>query len=85
MQIKVPATLASPLSQNVVNSDDEQYSQLLEEQISAQMMMSQAKITRSPIDSHRDEIIKLRKELEDSLYVNNKLKNDRSILMSRNI
>lgn len=28
---------------------------------------------------------KIRKELEDTLYFNNKLKNDRSVLMSRNL
>ena len=37
------------------------------------------------VDDEKDEIIKLRKELQDTLYYNNKLKNDRNVLMSKNL
>lgn len=37
------------------------------------------------IDDEKDEITKLRKQLEDTLYYNSKLKNDRNILISQNI
>lgn len=37
------------------------------------------------VDDEKDEIIKLRKELEDTLYYNNKLKNDRNVLITRNV
>ena len=40
---------------------------------------------RTFIDNYKDEMGKIRKELEDTLYFNNKLKNDRTVLMTRNL
>ena len=37
------------------------------------------------IDAYKDEMNKIRKELEDTSYYNNKLKNDRAVLISRNL
>ena len=34
------------------------------------------------IDGYKDEMQRIKKELEDNLYYNNKLKNDRTVLMS---
>jgi hypothetical protein len=50
-------------------------------------MMSEpmARSSRTQVDTIREEFTKTRKELEDSLYVNNKLKNDRSMLLTRNL
>lgn len=38
----------------------------------------------SEYDSLQEELIKIKKQLEDEVYLNNKLKNDRDVLLTKN-
>ena len=67
-----------------VNSDIED--DLESEDVDVKIMMGDnISRNRNFLDSYKDEMNRVRKQLEDTLYFNNKLKNDRTVLMSRNL
>ena len=67
-----------------VNSDGED--DVESEDVDMKIMMSDSVVrNRTFLDSYKDEMNRIRKQLEDTLYFNNKLKNDRTVLMSRNL